>query len=94
MSGAPDDDLAIEAMLDAATAVLSFTADETFETFLSNRMLRDAVAKNLEVLGESASRVSPSLKAKHLHIKWAEIVGMRHRLVHHYGGTDWGVVWR
>lgn len=80
-------------MLDAATAILSFTANQTLETFLANRMMRDAVAKNLEVLGEGAAILSEEVKGQTPHIPWPDIIGMRHRLVHHYGGTDWGVVW-
>lgn len=64
MSARRDDDVTIEAMLDAATAILSYTANQSLETFLANRMMRNAVAKNLEVLGEGAAILSLEIKEK------------------------------
>lgn len=90
MSARRDDDVTIEAMLDAATAILSYTANQSLETFLANRMMRNAVAKNLEVLGEGAAILSLEIKEQTPYIPWSDIIGMRHRLVHHYGGTDGG----
>ncbi len=93
MSAPRDDDIIIETMVDAITTIFAYTAEQTLETFLANRMMKDAVAKNLEVVGESASQLSPGLKDRHSHIPWHDMIGLRHRLVHHYGGTDWAVVW-
>lgn len=93
MSAPRDDEIIIETMVDAIATIFAYTANQTLETSLANRMMKDAVAKNLEVLGESASELSPRLKDRHAHIPWRDIIGLRHRLVHHYGGIDWAVVW-
>ncbi len=55
-------------------------------------MMQDAVAKNFEVLGESAGQLSSEIIGHNPQIPWNDMVGLRHRLVHHYGGTDWTVV--
>ena len=57
-----DDDVIIETMVDAITTIFAYIADQTLETFLAHRMMKDAVAKNLEVVGESANRLSTGLK--------------------------------
>ncbi|PSR27936.1 DUF86 domain-containing protein [Sulfobacillus thermosulfidooxidans] len=93
MSAERDDGLVIQFMVDAITTIFYYTADQTLDTFLANRMMRDAVAKNLEVLGESANNLSPALIVQESQIPWSDVIGLRHRLVHHYGGTDWAVVW-
>ena len=80
-------------MVDAMTTIFAYTADQTLETFLANRMMKDAVAKNLEVVGESPGQLSTGLKGRHSHIPWHDMIGLGHRLVHHYGRTDWAVVW-
>lgn len=80
-------------MVDAIIKIFTYTAGQTFDTFSANPMMKDAVAKNLEVVGESASQLSARLKSLQTHIPWDDVIGMRHRLVHHYGGTDWAVVW-
>ena len=43
-------------MLDAALAIQEFVRDKTYEDYLSNRMLRDAVERHIEIIREAARR--------------------------------------
>jgi uncharacterized protein with HEPN domain len=52
-------------MLDAAKAVREFTAGKKFHDYLNNRMLRGAVERHLEIIGEAARRVSKGLQEAH-----------------------------
>jgi uncharacterized protein with HEPN domain len=45
-------------MLDAARAAVQFTDKLQFEDFLEDRMVRNAVERNLEIIGEAARCVS------------------------------------
>ena len=51
-------------MLDAARAVVEFTQERRFEEFLANRMLRSAVERNLEIIGEAARCVSTETRSR------------------------------
>ena len=51
-------------------------------------MIQDAVLRNLQVLAESAKRVSGELKAAHPEIDWHGIAGFRNVLVHEYLGIN------
>jgi uncharacterized protein with HEPN domain len=44
----------VEHMLDAAQAIQQFVSGMSEEEFVSDRRTRDAVVRNLEVLGEAA----------------------------------------
>jgi uncharacterized protein with HEPN domain len=54
----------------------------------SNRTIRDAVLRNLQVLAESTQRLSDGIKSTEAGIPWAQIAGFRHRLVHDYFQID------
>jgi uncharacterized protein with HEPN domain len=56
-------------------------------------MVCDAVARNLEIIGEAANRLSADFKANHSAVKWKEIRGFRNRLVHECFGVDFQWVW-
>jgi uncharacterized protein with HEPN domain len=43
-----------------------------------------AVSLAVQVIGEAANRVSPGTQATLPEIPWADVIGMRHRLVHGY----------
>jgi uncharacterized protein with HEPN domain/predicted nucleotidyltransferase len=61
--------------------------------FSQDDLLRRAAIRSLEVLGECALLVSPSLKRVHPEIPWTELAGLRLRLFHPFFGADWVLVW-
>jgi len=81
-------------MLNAARAVLAFSAGLERGRFESDRKTQAAVLYELTVLGEAARRVSPEFQASHEEIRWREIKGLRNRLVHEYDRVDLDQLWR
>jgi uncharacterized protein with HEPN domain len=62
-------------------------------TFLTDPRTQDAVIRNLEIIGEAASRVSPALQAAHPDLPWEQMRGLRNRLAHAYFDVDLTIVW-
>src|SRR5215813_13655112 len=61
-------------------------------SFLADEKTIDAVVRNLEIIGESA-QLPAEFKNRHSAIPWAQIAGLRNRIVHDYAGTDLKLVW-
>ncbi len=57
-------------------------------------MLRFALARCVEIVGEAAGRLSDEIRAVAPTVPWAAIVGMRNRLVHAYFDVDTEIVWK
>ena len=47
-------------------------------------MALDAVIRNLEVIGEAATRFDADFRAAHSNIPWRNIIGTRNILIHAY----------
>lgn len=77
----------------ACQAVAGFIAGCNEPGFRANDLLRSAVARKIEIVGEAARRLSPEFRAAHPQVPWRQIVGMRDRLIHGYDDIDWGKVW-
>jgi uncharacterized protein with HEPN domain len=85
--------LYLEDMLEACGRVTTYTAGMTFEQFLADQRTRDAVARNLEILGEAAKKVPDDVRQKLPVIDWREACAFRDVLAHAYFGIDERVVW-
>ena len=81
-------------MLDAERAIQKFVLSRSFEDYGSDRMLRGAVERHLEIIGEAANRVSREFHAAHPEIPWQRIIGQRNVLTHEYGEIDGALIWR
>jgi uncharacterized protein with HEPN domain len=83
-------------MLDALDAILSYTSGVDREGFLANRVLQDAVVRNISVVGEAAKQlldVAPQFSSNHPEIPFAQVHSMRNRVIHGYASVDPRVVW-
>ncbi len=88
------DSIRLRHMRDAARDALSFISGKSRADLDTSRMLALSLVKSVEIIGEAASRVSPSCQSAHAGIPWTEIVGMRNRLIHAYFDINLDIVWR
>ena len=59
-----------------------------------NRMLVLALVKDIEIIGEAASRISQETRNNLPQVPWAGIVAMRNRLIHAYFDVDLDILWQ
>ena len=85
--------LYLEDMLEACRRAAMYTTGMTFEQFNADLRTRDAVARNLEVLGEAAKKVPEDVRTQLPAIDWREACAFRDVLAHHYFGIDERIVW-
>lgn len=89
----PDDRIRLEHIADALGAAIGFTHGRRREELDRDKMLSFALTRAIEIVGEAASKISPETREQHPHIPWADIIGMRHRLVHAYADVDHDILW-
>lgn len=89
-----EDEIRLRHMLDAALEADSFAHGRNRSDLDTDRMLVLALLKDLEIVSEAASRVSLEAQAQHADIPWADVIAMRHRLVHAYFDIDLDIVWQ
>jgi uncharacterized protein with HEPN domain/predicted nucleotidyltransferase len=80
---------------DAAKAIADMTAGKSFSDFDSDLVLRSAVERQFEILGEALAqlaRLDPTLAARIPDLR--QIVAFRNVLIHRYARIDRARVWR
>ncbi len=80
-------------MLEAIDNIFEFVAGKTFDSYRKDKILRFAIIKNLEIIGEAAYLLSKDFKTRNDSIEWNDIIGMRHILVHGYYLIKDEIIW-
>ncbi len=86
--------LLIGDILDSAHKILIYTKDLSFDEFVINSLVIDAVIRNFEIIGEAANRLPEEFKENYPSIDWHRLRGFRNRIVHGYMGIDFSIVWQ
>ena len=80
-------------ILDNIEKAEEFIKDTDFEQFRNNVLLRFAVTRAVEIVGEASYRLTKEFREKYSEIEWKDIISMRHILVHGYYQTEDKIVW-
>ena len=83
----------IEDILEAIAKIQRYTKDMTLAEFEADELRVDAVVRNFTIVGEAARKIPPEVENRHADIPWAEMRGLRNRVVHEYRNVDLEIVW-
>lgn len=84
----------IQHVVDAATQIADYINGLEEQDFRQNRLVQDAVIRQLEVIGEACSNLETHFRETHPKIPWTQIMGMRNKLAHEYWDVDLSIVWQ
>lgn len=88
-----DPRLYVEDMIEFCDRALEYAQGLDRDGIQRDRMRYDAILRNLELMGEAATHVSPKHRELALGIPWRQIVATRNRLIHAYLGIDADTIW-
>jgi uncharacterized protein with HEPN domain len=65
---------------------------KTLDQIADDPILSRAIIRSLEIVGEASKQIHPDFTAKHPEVEWRQMAKMRDRLIHHYFGVDYEIV--
>lgn len=86
--------LYLEDMAQAIRSIQKYLTGVEFSSFISNQMMKDAVVRNIEIIGEAAQKVPEPVQAQCPEIPWKQMYIMRNIITHEYFGVDYDIVWK
>jgi len=80
-------------ILDCLKKIEDYIHGMSYEDFLQDDKTKDAILRNLEVIGEAVKNIPEPIKTKYPDVEWESAAGMRDRLIHEYFGVSFPIVW-
>lgn len=87
------DKVRLQHILEAINYIEEFIQDKSEDDLNSNAMLRFAIERQLEIIGEASNHISVDLLALQPQINWRAIKGFRNILAHEYFQVATYLVW-
>lgn len=88
------DEVFIRHMIDAIDEVESILRNLSYIDLTNDPIRMHASMRLFEILGEAAGKLSTDFRSLHPDIPFADIIGMRNKLIHHYFEVDLEILWK
>ena len=89
----PEDVVRLAHLREASEKALRYSHGASRKALEDDEVLRLALTKLVEIVGEAAKQVSEPTRRAHPSVPWSAAARMRDRLVHHYFDIDLDVLW-
>ena len=89
-----DDAVRLRHMLDHAREAVLLLRGKRHSDLEDSRVLQLALVRLIEIVGEAANQISKETQGRHPQVTWAQIIGMRNRLIHGYDFVDIDILWQ
>ena len=78
---------------DEVNYLLTKSKGLTYKDFIKDETIKRAFVRSLEIIGEAVKSIPKQILQQYRQIEWNKIAGMRDKLIHHYFGVDYELVW-
>ena len=83
----------LDDMIVFAEKVIAYTDGLDQAAFVASGLNYDATVRNLELIGEAATRIPDAIRVANPQLPWRLIIAARNRLIHGYLGIDNDTLW-
>lgn len=80
-------------ILDETAYLIQQRSRFSLTQFLKDPTAQRAFVRSLEIIGEAVKKLPEDIRIKYPEVRWKAIAGMRDKMIHHYFGVDYELVW-
>ena len=87
------DEIRLKHILESIEEIEAAVTGYDLDKFIANHIVRIAVVKWIEIIGEASVYITDEIKQGYSEIDWREIKGMRNIVAHEYFGVKYDLIW-
>lgn len=86
-------DIIVKKVIAYAEKIIGYCEGKDYKIFANDTMLVEACVFNLSQIGELVRHLDDEFIKHNSHIPWAQMRGLRNRIIHDYEGVNLVLVW-
>lgn len=83
----------LEDIIECIDNIFIYTKEMTYDEYLNNNMVQDAVERNYEIIGEAASNFDQPFREKYTEVDWRLLKDFRNVIIHKYFDISHEILW-
>ena len=80
-------------ILEAINYIDTFINGRTKDDLYNDPMLRFAIERQLEIIGEAVKHLTDEIKLENPEVEWQKVTAFRNFIIHEYFGVDLELIW-
>ncbi|OKH14682.1 DUF86 domain-containing protein [[Limnothrix rosea] IAM M-220] len=80
-------------ILTSIAKIQSYAEGLSYEELCDDERTLDAIAHNLQIIGEATKQIPDSIRTKYPEIEWQKIAGLRDIIAHTYFKVNPKIIW-
>lgn len=88
-----NNDVYLQHIVDSIEKIDCYIGDFSFDQFMKDDQLIDAVIRNIEIIGEASNKIPDNFKKDYQEIDFKPATNMRNRLIHGYDDINFDFIW-
>jgi uncharacterized protein with HEPN domain len=82
----------VEDMIEYGERAVRYLGGRSMAELIDDDMRSDAVVRAVEIMGEACKRLPAAVTDRFPAVPWKQIARTRDKLIHHYDGVNWKIV--
>ena len=83
----------LQHILDECDYIVDVSKGKAREEILDDPTLKRAIIRSIEVVGEAVKNLDEDFRLSYPHIEWKKMAKTRDKMIYHYFGIDYDIVW-